>query len=148
MQVIVSYWHLADSRLLSRVGWAQLKLLPSMCWKKEGPLRAQLPVSTSVVGRYDIVIGGEVGIDRLVTDLEDAPDAAADRHSPAIILKISRRVGSYPHRLRVHLDPFECLVRDLFPTRLGDQPMVTIRKFMDVRSARRTRVFAVHCFDH
>jgi methylmalonyl-CoA mutase cobalamin-binding subunit len=63
-----------------------------MRWKKEGPLRAQLPISASVVGRYDIVIGGDVGIDRLVTDLEDAPDAAADRHSPTIIV-ISFPVG-------------------------------------------------------
>ena len=54
--------------------------------EKECPLRAQLPISASVVGRYDIVVGGDVGIDRLVTDLEDAPDAAADRHSPAIIV--------------------------------------------------------------
>ena len=54
--------------------------------EKEGPLRAQLPVSASVVGRYDIVVGGDVGIDRLVTDLEDAPDAAADGHGPAIIV--------------------------------------------------------------
>ena len=55
-----------------------------MRWEKEGPLGAQLPVSASVVRGYDIVVGGDVGIDRLVTDLEDAPDAA-DRHSPAII---------------------------------------------------------------
>ena len=60
--------------------------------EKEGPLRAQLPVSASVVGRYNIVVGGDVGIDRLVTDLEDAPDAAADGHSPAIIV-ISLPVG-------------------------------------------------------
>jgi hypothetical protein len=45
-----------------------------MLGKKKCPLRAQLPISASVVGRYDIVIGGDVGIDRLVTDLEDAPD--------------------------------------------------------------------------
>ena len=57
-----------------------------MRWEKECPLRAQLPISASVVGRYDIVVGADVGIDRLVTDLEDAPDAAADRHSPAIIV--------------------------------------------------------------
>ena len=56
-----------------------------MCWEKKCPLSAQLPVSASVVRGYDIVVGGNVGIDRLVTDLEDAPDAAADRHSPAII---------------------------------------------------------------
>jgi hypothetical protein len=54
--------------------------------EKECPLRAQLPVSASVVGRYDIVVGGDVGIDRLVTDLEDTPDAAADRHCPAVII--------------------------------------------------------------
>ena len=57
-----------------------------MLGKKEGPLRAQLPISAGVVGRYDIVVGGDVGIDRLVTDLEDPPDAAADRYSPAIIV--------------------------------------------------------------
>jgi len=56
-----------------------------MCWEKKCPLSAQLPVSASVIRGYDIVVGGDVGIDRLVTDLEDAPDAAADRHSPAII---------------------------------------------------------------
>jgi hypothetical protein len=60
--------------------------------EKECPLRAQLPISASVVGRYDIVVCGEVGIDRLVTDLEDAPDAVADRQSPAIIV-ISLPVG-------------------------------------------------------
>jgi len=57
-----------------------------MRWEKECPLRAQLPVSASVVRGYDIVVGGDVGIDRLVTDLEDAPDAAADRHGPTIIV--------------------------------------------------------------
>jgi hypothetical protein len=66
--------------------------LCSMCWEKKCPLSAQLPVSASVVRGYDIVVGGDVGIDRLVTDLEDAPDAAADRHSPAIIFT-SRPVG-------------------------------------------------------
>ena len=64
-----------------------------MLGKKEGPLRAQLPISASVVGRYDIVVGGDVGIDRLVTDLEDAPDAAADRHSPAIIVIIASQLA-------------------------------------------------------
>jgi hypothetical protein len=63
-----------------------------MGWEKECPLRAQLPVSASVVGRHDIVVGGEVGIDCLVTDLKDASDAATDRHSPAIIV-ISLPVG-------------------------------------------------------
>ena len=58
----------------------------SMLGKREGPLRAQLPISASVVGRYDVVVGSDAGIDRLVTDLEDAPDAAADGHSPAIIV--------------------------------------------------------------
>src|SRR5262245_48732757 len=57
-----------------------------MLGKKERPLSAQLPISAGVVGRYDIVVGGDVGIDRLVTDLEDAPDAAADGHRPAIIV--------------------------------------------------------------
>ena len=32
------------------------------------------------------LVGSDAGIDRLVTDLEDAPDAAADGHSPAIIV--------------------------------------------------------------
>jgi hypothetical protein len=41
-----------------------------MCWEKKGPLGAQLPISASVVGRYDVVVGGDVGIDRLVTDLD------------------------------------------------------------------------------
>ena len=57
-----------------------------MLGKKEGPLRAQLPIGASVVGRYHIVVGGDAGIDRLVADIEDAPDAAADGHSPAIIV--------------------------------------------------------------
>ena len=64
--------------------------LCSMCWEKKCPLSAQLPVSASVVRGCDIVVGGEVGIDRLVTDLENAPDAAADRHSPAIIFTASQ----------------------------------------------------------
>jgi hypothetical protein len=63
-----------------------------MRWEKEGPLGAQLPISASIVGRYDVVVGGDVGIDWLVTDLEDAPDAAADGYSPAIIV-ISLPVG-------------------------------------------------------
>ena len=57
-----------------------------MLGKKEGPLRAQLPVSASVVGRYDIIVGRDIGVDRLMTDFEDAPDATADGHSPAIIV--------------------------------------------------------------
>jgi hypothetical protein len=50
-------------------------------WKKEGPLSAQC-----VVGPYDIVVGGDIGIDRLVTDLENTPDAATDGQGPAIVL--------------------------------------------------------------
>src|SRR5262245_53765809 len=65
----------------------------SMGWEQECPLRAQLPISASVVWRYHVVVGGDVGIDRLVTDLEDAPDAAADRQRPAVIL-IGFPVGS------------------------------------------------------
>src|SRR5262245_17445794 len=65
----------------------------SMGWEQECPLRAQLPISASVVWRYHVVVGGDVGIDRLVTDLEDAPDAAADRQCPAVIL-IGFPVGS------------------------------------------------------
>src|SRR5262245_4895213 len=65
----------------------------SMGWEQECPLRAQLPISASVVWRYHVVVGGDVGIDRLVTDFEDAPDAAADRQCPAVIL-IGFPVGS------------------------------------------------------
>ena len=68
-----------------------------MSWKKECPLRAQLPIGASVVGRYDIVIGSEVGIDRLVTDLENTPEATADRHSPTIVinsLPVGRNEGA------------------------------------------------------
>ena len=68
-------------RLPRSVGQASV-----LCWKEECPLGAQLPISASVVGRYDIVVGSDVGIDRLMTDLEDAPDAAANGHSPAIIV--------------------------------------------------------------
>src|SRR4029078_3522088 len=57
-----------------------------MRWEKESPLSAQLPIGAGVVGSYGIVIDSDVGIDRLVTDLEDAPDATAKRHSPAIIV--------------------------------------------------------------
>src|SRR4026209_2234052 len=66
--------------------------LCSMCWEKKCPLSAQLPVSASVVRGYDIVVGGDVGIDRLVTDLQDAADAATDRQRPTIIV-ISFPVG-------------------------------------------------------
>ena len=65
----------------------------SMRWEKERPLSSQLPIGASVVGRYDIVIGGDVGVDGLVADLEDAPDAAADGDGPAIIV-ISFPIGS------------------------------------------------------
>jgi len=57
-----------------------------MLRQEEGPLGAQLPIRSSVVGRYDIVVRDYIGIDRLVTELEDAPHAAADRHGPAIIV--------------------------------------------------------------
>jgi hypothetical protein len=60
--------------------------------EQERPLSAQLPISASVFGRYYIVVRGDVGIDRLMTDFENAPDAAADGHSPAIIV-ISLPVG-------------------------------------------------------
>src|SRR5262245_20987717 len=63
-----------------------------MSWKKKCPLSTELPVSAGVIGRYNIVVGGDVGIDRLVTDLEDAPDAATYRHGPAIVF-ISLPVG-------------------------------------------------------
>lgn len=49
-------------------------------------MSTQLPIRASVVGRYDVVVGSDVGIDRLVTDLEDAPDATANGHSPAIVV--------------------------------------------------------------
>ena len=89
-------WHRPTREPIAdfRGAWVAAQTAPaSMLGKKEGPLRTQLPISARVVGRDDIVVGGDVGIDRLVTDLEDAPDAAADRHSPAIILIISLPVG-------------------------------------------------------
>src|SRR5262245_54068634 len=63
-----------------------------MRWEKECPRRAQLPISASVVGRYHIVVGGDVGIDRLKPDLEDASDAATNGNGPAVIV-ISLPVG-------------------------------------------------------
>jgi len=60
--------------------------------EQECPLSAQLPISASVVGRYNVVVGRDVGIDCLMADLENAPEAAADRHSPAIVV-ISFPVG-------------------------------------------------------
>src|SRR5262245_5128367 len=57
-----------------------------MRWEKKCPLRTQLPISASVVGRYHIVVGGDVGIDRLMPDLKDAPDAATNGHGPAVIV--------------------------------------------------------------
>ncbi len=56
-----------------------------MRWKKEGELSAQLPISADVIGRDDIVVGGKLSVDRLVTDLEDAPNAAADGKRPAVV---------------------------------------------------------------
>src|SRR5437867_11719152 len=56
----------------------------SMGWKKEGELSAQLPISARV-RRHDIVVGSYLRIDRLVTDLEDAPNAAADGKRPAVV---------------------------------------------------------------
>ena len=53
--------------------------------KKEGELSAQLPISVRVVRRHDIVVGSYLRIDRLVTDLEDAPNAAADGKRPAVV---------------------------------------------------------------
>src|SRR5262245_50604736 len=54
--------------------------------EQECPLSAQLPISASVVGRYDVVVRSDVGIDRLVTDLEDAPETTANRERPTIIV--------------------------------------------------------------
>ena len=54
--------------------------------------RRAIAIRANVIGREHIVVGGDVGIDRLVADLEDAPDAAADRQGPAIIV-ISFPVG-------------------------------------------------------
>jgi hypothetical protein len=42
--------------------------------EQECPLRPQLPISAAVVRGCDIIVGGDVGIDRLVTDLKDATD--------------------------------------------------------------------------
>jgi hypothetical protein len=49
-----------------------------MLRKQECPLSAQLPISADVIGRDDIVVGGKLGVDRLITDLEDAPYATAN----------------------------------------------------------------------
>jgi hypothetical protein len=57
-----------------------------MGWEKEGPLGSQLAISCGIVGRYDIVVGGDIGIDWLVTNLKDTPDATANGHRPAIIV--------------------------------------------------------------
>src|SRR5262245_44006912 len=59
----------------------------SMSWKQECPLRPQLPISAGVVGGYDIIVGGivggDVGIDCLVADLEICDNAQACRMPPA-----------------------------------------------------------------
>jgi hypothetical protein len=57
--------------------------------EQECPLGAQLPISASVVRRYDVVVGCDVGIDRLVANLKDTPNAAANGHRPAIIIIVS-----------------------------------------------------------
>src|SRR5262249_48388343 len=64
----------------------------SMGREQECPLSTQLPVSASVIGRQHVVVGGDVGIDCLMTDLEDAPDAAADRQRQKMIV-IGTTVG-------------------------------------------------------
>ena len=46
--------------------------------EQECPLCAQLPIGARVIRREDIVVGGDIGIEGLVTDLEDAPYATAD----------------------------------------------------------------------
>ena len=43
-----------------------------------------MPISADVIGRDDIV-GGKLSVDRLVTDLEDAPNAAADGDRPPVV---------------------------------------------------------------
>jgi hypothetical protein len=44
-----------------------------------------LPISADVIGRDDIVVGGKVSVDRLITDLEDAPNATADGNRPPVV---------------------------------------------------------------
>ena len=58
---------------------------------------ARKPVCASVVGCQEIVIGGQVRIDGLSTDLKNSPDASANGHSPAIIfnsLPVGRDQGA------------------------------------------------------
>ena len=46
-------------------------------------LHSQFPVRAEI-GLFDIVVGGELGIDRLLADFENLTDAAAKGHRPAV----------------------------------------------------------------
>src|SRR5690349_23714518 len=82
------------SGLSASNGYRQPPLL--LCRKKECPLCAQLPIRAGGLRCHHIIVGTDLSIDRLITDLEDAPDATAHRHSPAVVvisLPISRHEG-------------------------------------------------------
>ena len=59
--------------------------LALLCRKKEGELRAQLPISPRRLGGHYIVVSGELGIDGLVADLEHAPEATTQGYGPAVV---------------------------------------------------------------
>jgi hypothetical protein len=52
-------------------------------WKKQGELKSQLPISR-FIWMHDIVVAGDLRIERLSTNPEDTAYAAADWHRPLL----------------------------------------------------------------
>src|SRR6188472_1798078 len=60
-------------------------LSPRLLREQELDLGSELPVGSSS-GPCDVVVGGELHVHGLVADLENPPEAASDRHGPAVAM--------------------------------------------------------------
>ena len=66
-----------------------------LCRKKECPFCAKLPIRAGGLGCHHIVVGSDISVDRLITDLEDAPEASASILPLKLILARIRRMLSH-----------------------------------------------------
>ena len=65
------------------MGFPPILRLNSLLRKQELELGSQLPVGRSG-GPCDVVVGSELHVHGLAADLEHPPEAASDRHGPAV----------------------------------------------------------------